>query len=74
MPVVGTLTGRCLDQSVFQMVPFLNPVYLLPQATFCLEGMGLVILGGGKALLSCELYRQYFLTYLDGAFFADQHS
>ena len=61
-----------LVHSFYSVLSSLEPVRLPPKIAFCLEGMGLVTLGEGKALPSCELYRQYFLTYLDDALFADQ--
>ena len=54
-----------LETAYYQVVKETQPVRLDPNATFKLQGMGLVLVDLNKCLPRCDLYRQYFFDRLN---------
>jgi AAA-like domain len=57
-------TQDILHSALKQVIDSKTNVQLTEEQIFKLEGMGLVKLQGNQVRLSCELYRQYFQTWL----------
>jgi len=54
-----------LETAYYQVVNETQPVRLDPNATFKLQGMGLVLVDLNHCLPRCDLYRQYFFALLN---------
>lgn len=54
-----------LETAYYQVVAQTQPVRLDTNATFKLQGMGLVLVDGNDCLPRCDLYRQYFSDRLN---------
>lgn len=54
-----------LETAYYQVVKETQPVRLDPNATFKLQGMGLVLVDLNGCLPRCDLYRQYFFDRLN---------
>jgi AAA-like domain len=54
-----------LEQEFFQAIANSTPIELDLVSGFKLQGMGLIRLQGNRAILSCQLYSQYFREYFN---------